>query len=598
MSTFDGLIREFPSIAIDNFNTRPGVSVYLLSHVHSDHLTGLATKNWDSPIYCSQITAKWLPLLASRPKQVAHENGETKSLERKYAHLAPYLRPLSTDQAHYLELQNGRKACCTLIPAHHCPGALMFLLQDDRSCILYTGDARNETVDLEALRTMPMFAPGAPRIDRLYLDTTCCHPAFRSFPPRDQALSDLVNFIMHRPRLAHYYFDAWTFGYEDVWIALAKAFHTKVHVSPYLYEFYEVIDDLIEPKILPYITVDGVAARFHSCRLGPSCGYGGAGGEHSSARELIRIQPNVSWFSDLQQNGNANQEPTRQGTVFGRNAKYSIREKLPSSIAKRDDLFYYFNYGCHASLSELEGLVRVIAPKALFPCVLHKNTGLQTYADSNSRMVALLAHAMPNEALITHQTEEQRIDAQYGITRDFQEYHQVNGFNVLDASYKVRGVEFAVPATPRVTGQKQPQQILSPRSNHLRKKLDKLRRQLRSSESLEEDAETSNSSMDASPLSLDLNDLERKRKWWLEAERGKSTTFEDTGDDTWSFVESDHSLGIFNKSTFDVGSISKKGTTSVVGSITKKSQDCRGTEEDQWYDKSTLELRPQAVVKP
>lgn len=185
-----------------------------------------------------------------------------------------------------------------------------------------------------------MFAPGAPRIDRLYLDTTCCHPAFRSFPPRDQALSDLVNFIMHRPRLAHYYFDAWTFGYEDVWIALAKAFHTKVHVSPYLYEFYEVIDDLIEPKILPYITVDGVAARFHSCRLGPSCGYGGAGGEHSSARELIRIQPNVSWFSDLQQNGNANQEPTRQGTVFGRNAKYSIREKLPSSIAKRDDLFY------------------------------------------------------------------------------------------------------------------------------------------------------------------------------------------------------------------------------------------------------------------
>lgn len=205
-------------------------------------------------------------------------------------------------------------------------------------------------------------------------------------------------------------------------------------------------------------------------------------------------------------------------------------------------------------------------------------------------MVALLAHAMPDEALITHQTEEQRIDAQYGITRDFQEYHQVNGFNVLDASDKVRGVEFAVPATPRATGQKQPQQILSPRSNHLRKKLDKLRRQLRSSGSLEEDAETSNSSMDEGPLSLDLNDLERKRKWWLEAERGKSTTFEDTGDDTWSFGESDHSLGIFNKSTFDVGSIFKKGTTSVVGSITKKSQDCRGTEEDQWYDKSTLEL--------
>ncbi|KAG0086302.1 hypothetical protein BGZ93_000198, partial [Podila epicladia] len=247
----------------------------------------------------------------------------------------------------------------------------------------------------------------------------------------------------------------------------------------------------------------------------------------------------------------------------------------------------YFNYGCHASLSELEDLVRVVAPRALFPCVLHKNIGLQTYADSNSKAVALLAHAIPNEALITHQTEEQRIDAQYGITRDFQEYHRVNGFNVLDASDKIRVVEFAVPATPRATGQKQPQQILSPRSNHLRKKLDRLRRQLRNSESLNEGAETSDSSIDEGPLSLDLNDLERKRKWWLETERGKSTTFEDTSDD-WSFVESEHSLGISNRSTFDVGSISNKDTTSVVGSITKKVQG-QGTEEDQ-YDESTLEL--------
>ncbi|KAI8603831.1 beta-lactamase-like protein, partial [Dissophora ornata] len=239
MSTFDGLIREFPTVAIDNFKIRPGVSIYLLSHVHGDHLTGLAARTWDAPIYCSQITAKWLQMLASKSKQVAFESGRDRVLQRKYTHLKAFLRPLTTDVAHYLDLGTGRRARLSLIPAHHCPGAVMFLLQDDRSCILYTGDARNEAVDLQGLRAIPIFSSSTHQIDRLYLDTTCCHQALKEFPSR--ALSDLINFINRRPRLAHYYIDAWTFGYEDIWIGLSKAFHTKIHVSPYLYELYEAI---------------------------------------------------------------------------------------------------------------------------------------------------------------------------------------------------------------------------------------------------------------------------------------------------------------------------------------------------------------------
>lgn len=91
MSTFDGLIREFPTVAIDNFRVRPGVKVYLLSHVHSDHLAGLAAEVWDSPIYCSPITARWLPMLATRSKQLAFESGKDRALSRKYAHLGPFM---------------------------------------------------------------------------------------------------------------------------------------------------------------------------------------------------------------------------------------------------------------------------------------------------------------------------------------------------------------------------------------------------------------------------------------------------------------------------------------------------------------------------
>ncbi|KAG0043383.1 putative choline transporter, neither null mutation nor overexpression affects choline transport [Gryganskiella cystojenkinii] len=340
MSTFDGLVREFPSIKIDNFQIRPGVSVYLLSHVHSDHLAGLATKSWDAPIYCSTITATWLPMLASRSNQDAFESGKTVSLLCKYAHLRPFLRPLSTDTSHYLELGNGRKVRLCLIPAHHCPGAVMFLLQDDRSCILYTGDARNEKADLMGLATMPAFSASAPRIDKLYIDTTCCHPGLYTFPSRDLVVSDLVKFITHRPRLAHYYIDAWTFGYEEIWIGLATAFNTKIHVSHYLYNLYMAIDGMISPKIVQYLTTDGTYARFHSCRLGSTCGYGGAGGSHSSVRELIRIQPNVSWFSDSIRNERMQDSVLVEGTTVMRGNSYSIKEKLPPSISKRDALCY------------------------------------------------------------------------------------------------------------------------------------------------------------------------------------------------------------------------------------------------------------------
>jgi len=154
-------------------------------------------------------------------------------------------------------------------------------------------------------------------------------------------VSDLITFITHRPRLAHYYIDAWTFGYEEIWIGLSKAFNTKIHVSPYLYELYSVIDDMIHPRILPHLTMEGAYARFHSCRLGSTCGYGGAGGSaHTTARELIRIQPNVSWFSEKLQMEHQQDSVFAQGHTVMRGNAYTIKERLPPSIAKRDDLCY------------------------------------------------------------------------------------------------------------------------------------------------------------------------------------------------------------------------------------------------------------------
>jgi len=68
MSTFDGVVKEFPDIRIDYFrqsSERPPLA-YLLSHVHTDHLQGLDTCK--SPfIYCSPATREILLRLEKYP---------------------------------------------------------------------------------------------------------------------------------------------------------------------------------------------------------------------------------------------------------------------------------------------------------------------------------------------------------------------------------------------------------------------------------------------------------------------------------------------------------------------------------------------------
>ena len=225
-------------------------------------------------------------------------------------------------------------------------------------------------------------------------------------------------------------------------------------------------------------------------------------------------------------------------------------------------LVQYINFACHASLSELEQLVKLVRPRMLFPCVLHRDSISKTYFRSNQEIVELLAKHMPSERGPISTGREQygeyrRPQLTDGVTTDFQSFHQVKGYNLLDMNDEVLGIQplrDAAPITTATSGSKNnmtrrssPSPILSPRSTHLRHKMKKLKRQLRNTSSLEEEeghhsqakddrnGEDEDSSMDEGPLTFDLEEMERKRKWWLQTEeRGKSTTQENTtqGDET------------------------------------------------------------------
>ncbi|KAI8603830.1 hypothetical protein EDD21DRAFT_10034 [Dissophora ornata] len=397
---------------------------------------------------------------------------------------------------------------------------------------------------------------------------------------------------------------------------------------------------MIHPKILPHLTLDGTSVRFHSCRLGPTCGYGGAGGEHSSVRELIRIQPNVAWFSAMLQKereGERQREGDNilaQGKVVGRDYSFKIKERLPPSIGKRDDLCYYINYACHASLSELQQLVKLVSPRAIFPCVLHRDITFGTFFRSNREIVALLAQSMPAKSfsLDVEEYKDRRWPCLAdGISTDFQSFHHAKGgYNVLDMNDEIQGIhpanvrqgdlnagvmvvlddgddENRIPSGYEANGKTTaPIAILSPRSNHLRKKMDRLRRQLRNTASLEEELDKGglieDSTMDEGPLSLDLEAIERKRKWWLESERGTVMTQDEehtTGEGTelqYSGVQSSLDLqSNVGRQSGGPRSLILNGLESVADEINVHKGDSGKKEEDTptaeaWRDQSTLEL--------
>ena len=74
------------------------------------------------------------------------------------------------------------------------------------------------------------YAHGIRRLDKIYLDTTFAPQRHEipTFPTKAEGLAELLAKVAEYPEDTTFHFHAWTFGYEEVWIALANALDSKV----------------------------------------------------------------------------------------------------------------------------------------------------------------------------------------------------------------------------------------------------------------------------------------------------------------------------------------------------------------------------------
>ncbi|KAF9207358.1 hypothetical protein BGZ49_000604 [Haplosporangium sp. Z 27] len=144
---------------------------------------------------------------------------------------------------------------------------------------------------------------------------------------------------------------------------------------------------------------------------------------------------------------------------------------------------------------------------------------------------------------------------------------------------------------------------LSPRSKHLYKKLENLKRQLRSTASLEEEGVgvEEESILEEGPLSLDLDVIEKKRKWWLEFQRGKSTSLEEN---TTREEETDLQISrILSSETLNnlILEVEADGRAHEIPGVELQEEgyDCQEKAQilEEWHELSTIELNAPPMVQ-
>lgn len=117
----------------------------------------------------------------------------------------------------------------SLLIRFHKPLSDLQVFEGKGKAVLYTGDIRSEPWHVNALARSPYmidYSSGSKTLDNVYLDTSFTEDV--NFQTKAEGLRELIDKVSQYPKDTIFHFSAWTYGYEDVWIALARALNTRV----------------------------------------------------------------------------------------------------------------------------------------------------------------------------------------------------------------------------------------------------------------------------------------------------------------------------------------------------------------------------------
>uniref|UniRef100_W5NJ46 Protein artemis n=1 Tax=Lepisosteus oculatus TaxID=7918 RepID=W5NJ46_LEPOC len=331
MSSFEGRMKEYPTISLDRFDKdNLNARAYFLSHCHKDHMKGLkgpALKrrlkcSLTVRLYCSPVTKE---LLLSNPRYSFWENHIVSSKQLML------LLFFFTERRRLSDLLSHDNSIASTILLLYTIYILYFhpLCQ---GCLLLVLECSN---------------PRVKDIKSVYLDTTFYDPRFYQIPSREECLNGIKELVRSWITLSPYHV-VWlnckaAYGYEYLFTNLSEEFGSPVHVKN-LDMFRKM------PEILCHVTTNR-ATQIHACRHPRDdeffranrlpCGITAKDG---TPLRIISIKPSTMWFG----------ERTRKTNVIVRTGSSSYRAC----------------FSFHSSYSEIKAFLSYICPVSVYPNVI------------------------------------------------------------------------------------------------------------------------------------------------------------------------------------------------------------------------------------
>ncbi|GAA5898232.1 hypothetical protein JCM5296_001191 [Sporobolomyces johnsonii] len=290
MSTHHGFLKEFPFIRVDAFDGDPAVKnpftgkaphFYLLTHAHTDHITGLNSPHFAGRIYATPVTKHLIEnTMEAADRVLCEEFGERVKPRKKFANLKKWRKrgggghqhgKTGMDNIKEIQLNtptviDGPDGVVTVtaIDANHCPGSCMFLIEgivdSTHRAVLITGDIRAEPWWTASLAHNPLLskyvawnppsrkgkeratdsglsARPAFTLDCVYLDTSCVM-LDEELVTKHEAIEWVVDLMAQYPPDTRFFLNAWTWGYEELLKSVYRAFGEQIHLDWYKHRIY------------------------------------------------------------------------------------------------------------------------------------------------------------------------------------------------------------------------------------------------------------------------------------------------------------------------------------------------------------------------